>query len=72
MKKQSSIEWLIEVLDIDTNDSATKEDINKAKEMHRKEIEQANRDGVDMLVDHKPFITAEQYYNETYGKGEQQ
>jgi hypothetical protein len=38
----------------------------QAKEMEREQIINANRDGVDMLVDNKNFITGEQYYNETY------
>jgi hypothetical protein len=38
----------------------------QSKEMEREQIINANRDGVDMLVDNKNFITGEQYYNETY------
>jgi hypothetical protein len=30
------------------------------------EIIKANRDGVDMVVDKKLFITGEQYYQETF------
>jgi hypothetical protein len=36
--------------------------------MHKQEIIKANRDGVDMAVDKKPFIMGEQYYNETFNK----
>jgi hypothetical protein len=43
--------------------------INKAKEMHKAEIIKANRDGVDMAVDKKPFIMGEQYYQETFSTG---
>jgi hypothetical protein len=41
--------------------------INKAKEMEKKQIINANRDGVDMVVDKKDFISGEQYYEQTYG-----
>jgi len=40
--------------------------LSNAKEMHKQEIIKANRDGVDMAVDKKPFITGEQYYQETF------
>jgi hypothetical protein len=39
----------------------------EAKEMEKEQIINANRDGVDMVVDKKDFISGEQYYNETYG-----
>jgi len=42
--------------------------LREANEMHRRQIMKANRDGVDMAVDKKPFITAEQYYNNTFEK----
>jgi hypothetical protein len=42
--------------------------IGQAKEMERQQIVDANRDGVDMVVDKKDFISGEQYYNETYNK----
>jgi hypothetical protein len=38
-----------------------------AKEMEKKQIINANRDGVDMVVDKKDFISGEQYYEQTYG-----
>lgn len=34
--------------------------------MEKEQIVKANRDGVDMCVDKKPFITGEEYYSETY------
>jgi hypothetical protein len=40
--------------------------LQQAKEMEKEQIINANRDGVDMVVDNKNFITGEQYYNETY------
>ena len=42
----------------------TQEGLPKEKE----QIIDANRDGVDMVVDKKDFISGEQYYNETYNK----
>jgi hypothetical protein len=42
--------------------------LQQAKEMEKEQIINANRDGVDMVVDNKNFITGEQYYNETYEK----
>jgi hypothetical protein len=36
-------------------------------EMEKEQIINANRDGVDMVVDKKDFISGEQYYNEIYG-----
>ncbi len=45
--------------------SAIEQDyLDKEKE----QIINANRDGVDMVVDKKDFISGEQYYNETYNK----
>lgn len=64
MKKQSSIEWLVEQLRMQ-NPLYTKEQIiEMAKEMHKEEIidaceEFGNLNGVD-IEDY------EQYYNETY------
>lgn len=34
--------------------------------IERQQIIKSNRDGVDMSVDKKPFITGEEYYNSTY------
>ena len=42
----------------------------KAKEMEKEQIINANRDGVDMVVDKKDFISGEQYYNETFNTKE--
>ena len=38
----------------------------QSKQMEKQQIISANRDGVDMVVDKKPFITGEEYYNENY------
>jgi hypothetical protein len=78
--KQTAVEWLVDQLDeqvfrIDhverrINISISFEDMmtlkKEAKEMEKEHIINANRDGVDMVVDNKKFITGEQYYNETY------
>ena len=45
-----------------------KEIFEKAKEMEKQQIIDANRYGIDMVVDKKDFITGEQYYNETFNK----
>lgn len=37
-------------------------------EMEKQQIIDANRDGVDMVIDNVPYITGEQYYNETFKK----
>ena len=42
--------------------------IKKAKQMEKEQIIKANRNGVDMLINHEHFVTGEQYYNETYGE----
>ena len=52
--------------------------INQAKnlieyiylEKEKEQIINANRDGVDMVVDKKDFISGEQYYNETFNTNE--
>jgi len=36
-------------------------------EKEKQQIIDANRDGVDMVLLKKNFVTGEQYYNETYG-----
>ena len=38
----------------------------QALKMEKQQIIESNRDGVDMCVDKKPFISGEQYYNETF------
>jgi len=72
--KQTSVEWLEEAL-VDT--ILTHEQImqtiglfEQAKEMEKEQIINANRDGVDMVVDKKDFISGEQYYNETFNTKE--
>jgi len=65
----TSIEWLVSKLEWTYSDiDAYNQYVLQAKEMHKAEIIKANRDGVDMAVDKKPFIMGEQYYQETFKK----
>jgi hypothetical protein len=60
---QSEPQTMTRELMIENLDAA----LEKFKEMEKEQIINANRDGVDMVVDKKDFISGEQYYNETYG-----
>ena len=40
--------------------------IEQAKDMEKQQIIDANRNGVDMVIDNKQFITGEQYYNKNF------
>lgn len=62
MKKQSSIEWLVEQFDLEMQDSFHLGKINQAKEMHKQEIMDAHESGVDS-VEHGYGLD---YYNETF------
>ena len=42
--------------------------LEKTLELEKQQIMKSNRDGVDMVLEGKPFLTAEQYYNETFKK----
>jgi hypothetical protein len=75
-KQQTSVEWLeTQIQDLIPNDIGSqlkfKNKIKQAKEMEKERIINANRDGVDMVVDKKDFISGEQYYEQTYGGGQQ-
>jgi hypothetical protein len=69
-KQQTAVEWYRNTFfkalqeGLITSES---EIFEQAKAMHREQIIKSNRDGVDMVVDKKPFVTGEQYYNEIYG-----
>jgi hypothetical protein len=75
--KQTAVEWLEKNISkyisyhydkaYEEHDDVTKI-LEQALEMERQQIVDANRDGVDMVVDKKDFISGEQYYNETYNK----
>ena len=71
MKQQTAVEWLIkEIKKFDSGRSEYYSKVaiyNHAIRMEKEQIIKSNRDGVDMCVDKKYFITGEQYYNETYG-----
>lgn len=62
--KQTAVEWL--EFRYKNNINLMDYDFEQAKEMEKQHIIQSNRDGVDMVVDGKPFITGEQYYNEMF------
>ena len=74
MEKQTAVEWLYnELSKNNTSTDSVIERINKessiweqAKQMEKEYIINANRDGVDMCVKQKPFITGEEYYNKTF------
>jgi hypothetical protein len=80
--KQTAVEWLSDNLWLLKEQMANKEItigqytisrvklIERAKEMEKGQIINANRDGVDMVVDKKDFISGEQYYNETFNTNE--
>ena len=67
--KQSSVEWLVEQFE-SCKVFSIKDVLEQAKAMHKEEIIQSNRDGVDMCVGNGKFITGEQYYNETFNPNE--
>ena len=75
-KKQSSIEWLEqEFVKLEATVgvySVMYELIDKAKAMHKEEIESAWVVGYDEGIDHangepSHYESSQQYYNETYG-----
>ena len=78
-KKQSSIEWLEqEFVKLEATVgvySVMYELIDKAKAMHKEEIESAWVVGYDEGIDHangepSHYESSQQYYNETYGGGD--
>jgi hypothetical protein len=72
--KQTAVEWLQQALEDTILDHEqimqTIGLFEQAKEMEKEQIINANRDGVDMVVDKKDFISGEQYYNETFNTKE--
>lgn len=69
-KKQSSVEWLQKAIydKLHMNSNKTYEYIiNKAKSMHKEEIEEAWNDGCYQSSDFPKTSDAEKYYNETFG-----
>ena len=72
--KHTAVQWLEIVLIPDPiSEEEFEHNINcwkQAKEMEKEQIINANRDGVDMVVDKKDFISGEQYYNKTFNTKE--
>jgi hypothetical protein len=78
--KQTAVEWLMERITYDNGlgqrRNSYSDSVNlsayfeQAKEMEKEQIINANRDGVDMVVDKKDFISGEQYYKETFNTNE--
>jgi hypothetical protein len=70
-KQQTAVEWYID--ELEKYEKGTSEYFsipaiqNHARRMDKQQIINANRDGVDMVVDKKDFISGEQYYEQTYG-----
>ena len=66
--KKSSVEWL-QAIELERD--LTLADWNKAKAMHKEEIEEAFANGVDdeyeYHINNEPRKNTEQYYNETFG-----
>ena len=77
-KQQSAVEWLIEQLHCKYGGTdffwTNMDEIEQAKEMEKERIETAYNKGTVHGIDYPEStlpITGEQYYNETYGGGEQ-
>jgi len=68
MEQQTAVEWLAEIIRFANKELYAEmfEEIKQAKQMEKEYIINANRDGVDMCVKQKPFITGEEYYNKTF------
>jgi hypothetical protein len=70
-KQQTAVEWLWEIA---YNRELTVADWKQAKEMEKERIETSYNKGTVHGIDYPEStlpITGEQYYNETYGGGEQ-
>lgn len=71
MKKQSSIEWLVEMLvqecGLDNDGDIALFIIEQAKQMHKKEIIEAHCDW-KRIVDKLSSRSADEYYKNTYEK----
>jgi hypothetical protein len=66
--KQTAMDWLFSKLwDIERDKFEWQSILKEAKEIEKQQIIDANRDGVDMVVNKENFLTGEKYYNETYG-----
>ena len=71
-KKQSSVEWLVDQIEKDTNVRLRGLDLNnlleQAKEMHQKEIMDAYVYGAAYQIDIKNGISPASYYKEKFNK----
>ena len=67
-KQQTAVEWLWEIA---YNRELTVEDWKQAKEMEKERIIDAHYEGQCDETEGYPLEIAKQYYNETYGGGEQ-
>lgn len=67
---KTAVEYLVEQLLPKALSAEQYYHIEQAKEMEKQQIIDANRNGVDMVIDNKKFITGEQYYNKTFKKDE--
>ncbi len=73
MSNKTPIDWLVEMLDIDTSDSSTKETIQEARDMFKEYIidsiiysEKAHYFRGPVWPLQKVLDKAEAYYNETF------
>lgn len=65
--KQTAVEWLVkETPNIHWEDGYWADLFERAKEMEKQQIIDANNDGYKVGRKAKKFETAEQYYTETY------
>ena len=67
MKKQTAVEWLVNVVQsCIATDYIPKEIVEQAKEMEKQQIKDANIVGVNCGL--YGYRSAEQYFNKTYKK----
>ena len=70
-KQQTAVEWLY-IKMFENKGRITKEEYEQAKEMEKERIIKTyNEDLYGGLSGYRKFNDGEQYYNETYGGGEQ-
>jgi hypothetical protein len=74
MKKQTAVEWLKKELEDYGSNSHLSLDWNtfdelceQANAMFEKQIINSNRDGVDMVMLEKNWISGKEYFHQTYG-----
>jgi hypothetical protein len=76
-KQQTAVEWLLNAIETKNGEEFSSyytEFIEQAKEIEKERIETAYNKGTVHGIDYPEStlpITGEQYYNETYGGGEQ-